>query len=354
MGQTVNLGIKYEKQIQQQFSIGSLLQNRLENNLDFVGAKTVRVHTINTVALNDYDRTAPGNRYGVPEELGDSVQELTMTQDKGFTSIVDKGNSLDQAINKAGKFVRAEIDEVVIPTKDRYGFVKLAKGAGSILTNTAALDGNNVIERMGAARSLFLNTRVPRVGRTWFVRSEVYDALVKTEQFKNIGQMGGKAIATGQVGEIFGSPVVEVPEDLMPAGVNFLLVHKSAASSPSKIADTKVHIDPPGISGHLVEGRYYWDTFIFGAKAGGIYVDLKTGDGVQQLAAPVIGAGGAISGVAGGATVRYTLDGTDSRYSMSAKEGTATGAGAGVTVRAYQFAGEDEKSYPSKLAEKTL
>ena len=50
--------------------------------------------------------------------------------------------------------------------------------------------------------------------------------------------------------------------------MNFILLHKRAATAPEKIHDCKTHIDPPGISGNLVEGRFYYDLFVYGRKAG--------------------------------------------------------------------------------------
>lgn len=89
----------------------------------------------------------------------------------------------------------------------------------------------------------------------------------------------------------------------------------------------KTHIDPPGISGNLVEGRFYYDLFVYGHKADGVYVDVTTGGSVTVLAAPTIAkAGGAIT-AAEGATAYYTTDGTDPRYSLTAKAGTAPTGG---------------------------
>ena len=102
MSQTVNLDTKYSKKIDQAFTIASLLKGRLSAENEFVGARTVRIHNINTVPLNDYNRGASANRYGEPAEVGDTVQELTMTQDKSFSGVIDKGNNMDQSINKAG------------------------------------------------------------------------------------------------------------------------------------------------------------------------------------------------------------------------------------------------------------
>lgn len=347
MANTVNLGMKYAKQVQQHFASGSLLQGRLESNLDFVGARTVRIHTINTVKMNDYDRTAPANRYGVPEELGDSVQELTMTQDKSYSAVIDKGNSMDQAINKAGQFVRAQLDDVIIPMKDRYGLAKLAQLAGVRRDYDEYVAPADVVERMNTARVTLLNNSVPMKGRTWFVGTEVYTALLQTDLFKNIGQLGGAALATGQVGELMGSPVVEVPIDLMPDGVSFMLVHKSAGASPSKIAETIVHVNPPGISGHQIDGRYYWDTFVFGAKSGGIFVDLNK-NAVTVPVRPGLSNTGAVTKLVEGGVFRYTTDDTDPMFSITAKETTTSVvANKGDYVVGYQYIPGDEYSYRS-------
>ena len=58
-----------------------------------------------------------------------------------------------------------------------------------------------------------------------------------------------------------------------------------------------------------------------------MYVDVTTGGSVTVLAAPTIAkAGGAIT-AAEGATAYYTTDGTDPRYSLTAKAGTAPTGG---------------------------
>ena len=348
--QTVNLDIKYSKKIDQAFTLGSLIKGRLSGDNEFVGAKTVRVHSINTVPLNDYNRTTSANRYGEPTEVGDTVQEMTLTQDKSFSGVIDKGNNLDQVINKAAKFLRVEMDEEVIPAYDRYCLDQLAHKAGTIVGAAGAISKDNVISRMAAARKALLDARVPVNGRTWYVTTDVFNALVDTDQFKNLQKLGDRAMIRGQVGEIFGAPVVEVPADLMPAGVNFILVHKRAATAPEKIHDAKTHVDPPGISGNLVEGRFYYDLFVFGAKAGGVYVDVTTGSGVTVMAAPTIAAsGGAITATG---TVWHTTDGSDPRYSMSRVQGkTPAVTAAGTVVKAYQ---EQAGAFPSPVATQVL
>ena len=349
MGETINLDTKYSKKVQQAFTAGSVVQGRLENNVDFVGAKTVRIHTIKTVPLNDYKRSG-ANRYGDPKEVEDTVQEMTMTQDKSFTATIDKGHSKDQAINKAGQFMALEMREQVIPLKDRYTLQRLAKQAGKIVSG-AAIDETNIVTRMNAARAAFKNSRVPLKGRTWYVTTEVYNALLGCKQFVESEKLVQKGLVNGQVGAVFGAPVVEVPDDLMPEGVNFMLVHKSAACAPAKINDSKLHIDPPGISGNLCEGRFYYDVFVFGAKAAGIYVDVETGK-ATVLDAPKITASTGAFTVTGGGSVRYTLDGSDPRYSMSAQMGEkAVGGKKDDVVKACQV---KDGAYTSGVTEAKL
>ncbi len=132
--------------------------------------------------------------------------------------------------------------------------------------------GTDPIDAIMAARASMVENLVPEAGRVWFVSSAMLNALMKTNYFVNIASLGEKAIGKGQVGQLFGAPVVEVPASILGTTTNFVLCHKDSVTTPSKINETRVHIDPPGISGHLVEGRYFYDAFVFDNKAKGIYV----------------------------------------------------------------------------------
>lgn len=112
---------------------------------------------------------------------------------------------------------------------------------------------------------------------------------------------------------------------------------------PYKIADAKVHEDPVGVSGALIEGRHYYDAYVLGAKCGGVYALVETG---SISAAPSV-SGGKITGTG---TIRYTLDGSDPRYSDSAKDyvlDTPLTPEDGCQIRAYAV---DSSKYPSPVA----
>ena len=79
----------------------------------------------------------------------------------------------------------------------------------------------------------------------------------------------------GQVGQIDGLPVVLTPTSYLPENVEFFVTHAMATTSPVKLADYKIHDNPPGINGQLVEGRIRYDAFVLDNKKKCIYVHKK-------------------------------------------------------------------------------
>ncbi|MDD6371243.1 MAG: GTPase HflX, partial [Eubacteriales bacterium] len=84
-------------------------------------------NSVPVVAMRDYTRSGT-SRYGEAKDVQDTVVEYTMTQDKSFNGVVDKGDASEQAIsNKSGQWLRQQIAERCVPTGDKYGFSQLAK-----------------------------------------------------------------------------------------------------------------------------------------------------------------------------------------------------------------------------------
>jgi hypothetical protein len=55
-----------------------------------------------------------------------------------------------------------------------------------------------------------------------------------------------------------------------------ILAHPVATVAPVKLEDYRIHADPPGISGSLVEGRICYDAFVLDNKKGAIYYQAVT------------------------------------------------------------------------------
>ena len=73
------------------------------------------------------------------------------------------------------------------------------------------------------------------------------------------------------IGEVDGCRIVKVPASRLPAGAAFILTHPLAATAPKQLNDYKVHDNPPGISGWLVEGRLIYDCFVLNEKADAVF-----------------------------------------------------------------------------------
>lgn len=269
----VNLAEKYAAKVDERFKLKSLTEAFVNHDYTWEGVKTLHVYSIPTVALNDYDRTASANRYGTPAELQDTDKDYTLTQDKGFTFIIDKGNNVDQMnVKGAGKALQREIDEVIVPTKDAYRLGVIAAGAVAAgNTATGAINTSNAYAKFLDGQKALDNNKVPTAGRVAAIGATFYSMIKQDSTFIKSGDMSQKMLVNGQVGEIDGVKLIRVPDSYLPANCAFIITHPSVTVAADKLAEYKVHDNPPGINGNLVEGRVYYDAFVLDAKKDGAY-----------------------------------------------------------------------------------
>ena len=270
----INLATEYSKKVAERFKLNSVTAGFMNNDYSFEGVKTVNVYSIDTVPMTDYTRSG-SNRYGTPVELGDTVQELTMTKDRGFTFTIDKGNAKEQYNVKAARSsLRRQIDEVVIPEMDKHRLTTWATNGTRVAVS--APTKTTIIELINDATEALDEAFVPAEGRALFVPHKYFKLIKQNPDFINVESLGEKALAKGVVGEVDGYKVIKVPNSYLPEGCYFLATHKSAIMGPAKLQDYKVHSDPPGINGDLVEGRVIHDAFVLEAKKGAVYAAVAS------------------------------------------------------------------------------
>ena len=142
----INYAEKYAPYVDERFKKQSLSNGAVNQDLDWVGVETVKVFSIPTVPMRDYSLTGM-NRYGVPEELQNSVQEMKVTRDRAFTFTIDNKSKQDtMSVMKAGKALARPIGEVVVPEVDIYRFAVICTNAGT--TATASITKNNSCEAL--------------------------------------------------------------------------------------------------------------------------------------------------------------------------------------------------------------
>jgi len=346
----MNYATAFAPKVAEAFKLGSLTDSARGTGYTFTGLKTIKVMSVDTVPLNDYKR-AGGNRYGEPVELGDSVQELTMRDDKAFSMTIDKGNASDQLnLKGATAAMRRETEQVMIPYVDKYRIREWTHNAGLIVPLSAAPAKGTVVDIVFDAGAAMSNKLVPTTGRTLFIRHSVYKLLKASGEIIGNDALGKKVITKGDVGEFDGMTVKPVPDSYFPDGVYFFIKYKNSTADPVKLNEANIHKDPPGISGHLLEGRFYHDAFVLGAKADGIYVAVESS---KQTTAPTITENsGKVTIASAGAVIKYTVDGTDPRYSDTAQVYAApVDAPAKGEVKAYAV---KEGLFPSNVTEKSF
>ena len=304
----INLAEKYSSKIDEVIHAGALTDVAVNQEYDFVGAQSVKVYSFGTVPLNNYNNSG-SNRYGTPSELEDSIQEMTMSQKKSFTYTIDKTNAVDspEGVRDAAKSLKRELDGVVIPYLDTYRLAKMATATGIAYRVFTATSSSNAYTLFTNANAAIDDAEMPVSGRVAFVTPSYYNLLKLDSNFIKSGDMSQDMLIKGQVGEADGVAIIKTPSVRMPAGCDFIITNSIATTAPTKIAEYKIHADPPGLSGHLVEGLIYSDAFILGNKAKAIAVAYGTlGALTATMTADAAGKGKiAYTGNTNGGTVVY-------------------------------------------------
>ena len=273
----VNLASKYAKEVDERFSRASQTSIALNNRYKFQGVRTVNVYHIPIVPLTNYDRNGTnGNglyRYGTPVNLQNDLQELTLTQDRAFSFIIDRADkNQTQMVMDAGRALTREIREAVVPEIDAYVLDKIARAAVAA-NQTAATDAtkSNAYELFLDGQESLGNQNVPDSGRVCFCSYKFANLLMQDAAFMRDSQRTKEMIDKGILGEADGVKIVKVPASRLPDGCSFILTHPEAACAPKQLEDYKIHDNPPGISGWLVEGRVIYDCFVLSQKVGATY-----------------------------------------------------------------------------------
>lgn len=345
----INLHTKYSDKIKQVYTHNSFVEGKTNQEYSFVGVKTVRIPNLITQDLNDYNRTGT-NRYGTPNELQDAVQELSVGQDKSFAITVDKGNNSEQQMMKqAGRVMEAEMREKVTPTSDKHALKQYAANAGHTLAYDAAVSKSNIVSMLLNIEVHFEDHFVPTDRRYVFVKNTHIAMIKLSSEFQYADSAVDKLLMKGIVGKIGTLNIVGVPAAYMPTNVEHIAFQSNSVLLPFKIRDTRIHQDPPGISGHLLEGRFLYDAFVIGAICDGVVVVVAKD---KKCAAPTVtkGATTAIATTTSDAEVYYTTDGSDPRWSTTRKKYSEaiTNPTAGTVIKAYAtYVGSD--MYPSDV-----
>ena len=305
----INLAAKYSPKVVDKFYKESVILGKSSKEYDWDGVNSIKVWTITTQPPTNYLKPANNSnavslqRYGTTYEVEDTIQTMTLTQDRAVSLSVDKGNNTEQMLIKnAGKVMSLELREQFVPEFDKYALARysgLMSSAPSWASSvTVANDGTSVLNKSAVVGKIsdgvtaLRNNMVDINDCYCYIGETEFANLLLSQEFINYNNpaFASRNLEKGVMGKVRGIEIIPVPDSYLKASVtvsgvvteannpflsadvHFIIVKKSSVLVPTKIKDMKVHQDPPGISGALLEVRWLYDAFVLETKAKGIYV----------------------------------------------------------------------------------
>lgn len=255
----------------------SLLTN---NDFDWTGVHTVKVYKVGTSEMTDYNRNPvegfTGSRYGIVKDLDATTEEFTLKKDRSFTFAIDKLDEDETAQQLAAASALARQQrQVVIPEVDAYTYGVMAENAGH-KPEAVTLTEDNIYTEITNANNALDNAEVPETDRQLVVSPDVYTLMKRNKDIVMETDITAEMRLKGVIAMVDGAQVIKVPATRLPENFGFMLAHPVATVAPTKLEDYKIHLDPPGISGSLVEGRICYDAFVLDNKKNAIYYQEQT------------------------------------------------------------------------------
>lgn len=270
----ISLVSKYQSLVDERFKtigIKGLISN---TDYSFDGANSIQIYSATTATMNDYDRAGTGanaNRYGEVQDLAATTTSYTLEKDRSCAVATDKLDIEESMqVLEGAKIVRRQIDEVVDPEIDQFVIGKMTTGAGTKAAGKA-LEAASIMADIFKATETLDNNMVPQDGRFILVTPATYTTMKASKDIILETNVGNEQRQKGVIALIDGLEVVKVNAALCPAKFGFLVGHPCATVAPTKLSDAKVHVDPVGISGQLMEMRFNYGAFVLPNKAKALY-----------------------------------------------------------------------------------
>lgn len=275
----IDLATQFLPYVDEMFTTESKKALLTNNDLEWSGAHTVKVYKVSTSDMNDYDRTGTGenpSRYGVIAGLDAITEEFTLRKDRSFTFAIDKLDTDETRRNlSAASALARQMREVVVPEVDTYTYKVMTEGAGH-KPDAVALTAENIYTEIIKGNNELDNAEVPENSRVLVVTPDVYLLMKQCKDITMETDVGNDLRLQGVISNLDGLNVIKVPKNRLPENFGFMIAHPVATVAPTKLEDYKIHEDPPGISGSLIEGRICYDAFVLENKAKAIYYQAVT------------------------------------------------------------------------------
>lgn len=260
-----NLATKFSPKVSERLYSESIVGKVTNKNYDWVGVDTVKVYSVDTMTMNDYQRGGD-NRYGSPEEIGTTIQTWQLAQDRSFTGTIDALNSAQSMnVTKPGSILSRQVREEIVPEVNAYVLQTIVTAGETAsrddIASDAATTASNAWTDFLLLQADISNNLGKATGRVAVMTPSYYNFLKQTG-FVLDSDSAYRDRKSGNLGTVDGCEVVIHNSTEFPTNTNLVITHKDVTTFADVLTDYVTHKNPPGVNGWRVEGRHAYDAFV--------------------------------------------------------------------------------------------
>jgi hypothetical protein len=269
---SVNLATKYSPKVSERLKKATIIGGLTNRNYDWVDVDTVKLYSVDTFDMHDYDRNS-AQGYGDPQEATTSLQTWQVAQDRAFTGKVDKLNDKQSmGVLKPGSILARQIREEVVPEVDAYVLQVMATAGVTAsrdgIVTDAATTKDNAWTNLVTLKADIVDNEGKDTGLFAAMTSDYYSFLLQSG-FVLASDKGQSKNESGNLGTIDGMKPRLAPSSRMPStsgtgssNIDLLIVHPEVTTFADVLTDYNIITRPEGFSGVRINGRVAYDAFV--------------------------------------------------------------------------------------------
>lgn len=262
----VNLATKYEKKTSDLLVARRKSSKFTNQEWNWDGVESIVITTLTDPTIGDYDPNSATGAYGVASEVEDTEQIFTLSRDRSWTKTIDKKHVQDKlGIKRPAKYLAQVTKNKMIPEIDTYIFQTIVTAGETAnrddIVADAATSASNAYTNFATINADITEQESYEEGRVAVMTPAYHNYLKQSATFDST-DVGLKDRKSGVVGMMDGVTITVCPSNRLPANTDLIISHPMVCVSPEKLKDYKVHDNPPGKSGYLIEYRHRYDAFV--------------------------------------------------------------------------------------------
>lgn len=273
----INLLTGNAEKLEKKMTIGAKVFGKGKGTYRFDGVNSVVSLTPITQSPNTYNPAAEGSRFGTLAEVEDTKHTYTLSAGPCNNMSIDKTyNTAQKMLKRAAEIMTAQIEEQYIPYMDKAALTAKVTDAGQTSVD-GELAAATIFGAFTKARTGFVNEKVAGSGKdlvAW-VPSTIYSLILQDDRFESLEKLGGKVTTDGAIGRYAGFDIIEVPDDYLDDGINFVAANTKCIIDVDKFRTLRILEEHPDVDGAVLQPHFVFGSFVNQANKKGVYVSYE-------------------------------------------------------------------------------